>query len=123
MRLLRSRGPVVALAGVSWLLAAHARDDLTPLLAAARVGNHAAALTALRAGADVRAVEADGTSALHWAANFGDAELVRALLAAGANVNAANRYGMTPLQVAAVEADPAVVGALLFLRAPSARER
>jgi len=104
---------VGALLGASWLLAAHARDDLTPLLAAARIGNHDAAIALLREGADVRAVEADGTSALHWAADSGDAELVRALLAAGADVNAANRYGMTPLQAAAVEADPDVVGALL----------
>jgi len=109
----RRSSVLVALLGASWSLAAHARDDLTPLLAAARVGDHDAAIASVRAGGDVRAVEADGTSALHWAANFGDAELVRALLAAGADVNAANRYGMTPLQVAAVEADPGIVGALI----------
>ena len=67
----------------------------------------------VREGADVDAVEADGTSALHWAAHFGDAELLRALLAAGADATAANRYGMTPLQIAAVEGDVAVIEALL----------
>ncbi|HXS80520.1 MAG TPA: ankyrin repeat domain-containing protein [Gammaproteobacteria bacterium] len=94
-------------------MAAHARDDLTPLLAAARVGDHDKAMALAREGGEVGAVEADGTSALHWAAHFGDAELVRALLAAGAEVNATNRYGMTPLQVASVEADAGIVEALL----------
>jgi ankyrin repeat protein len=93
--------------------AAHARDDLTPLLHAARNGDHAAAIASLREGAAVGAVEADGTTALHWAAHFGDVELVRALLAAGADAGAANRYGMTPLQVAAVEANVEVLQALL----------
>jgi ankyrin repeat protein len=92
--------------------AAHARDDLPPLLAAARTGDHAAALALVR-DADVDAVEADGTSALHWAAHFGDAELARALIAAGADATAANRYGMTPLHVAAVEGDAVIVEALL----------
>jgi ankyrin repeat protein len=85
---------------------------LTPLLAAARTGDHAAAMALVRE-ADVDAVEADGTSALHWAAHFGDAELVAALLAAGADATAANRYGMTPLHVAAVEGDAVVIEQLL----------
>ncbi len=95
------------------MLAAHARDDLPPLLAAARSADHEAAMALVRDHVDVGTVEADGTSALHWAAHFGDAELVRALLAAGADATAANRYGMTPLQAAAVEGDPAVIDALL----------
>ena len=112
MRPLRA-SVLLALLCASLSLAAHARDDLTPLLAAARVGDRGAVLALVREGADVRAVEADGTSALHWAAHYGDAELVRALLAAGAEANAANRYGMTPLQAAAVEADADVIAALL----------
>ncbi len=93
--------------------AAYARDDLVPLLAAARSGDRETAMALVREASDVNVVEADGTSALHWAAHFGDAELVRALLAAGADAGAANRYGMTPLQLAAVEGDPAVIEALL----------
>src|SRR6185503_2237115 len=108
----RSRSLVVLLCA-SASLAAHARDDLTPLLAAARVGDHDKAMALAREGGEVGAVEADGTSALHWAAHFGDAELVRALLAAGAEVHAPTRYGMTPLQVASVEADAGIVEALL----------
>ena len=104
---------LVALLCASWLLAAHARDDLTPLLAAARAGDHAAALALVREGAEVGAVEADGTSALHWAAHFGDAELVSALLAAGADATAVNRYGMTALQLAAVDGNVTIIEALL----------
>jgi ankyrin repeat protein len=95
------------------MLAAQARDDLPPLLAAARGADHDAAMALVRDHVDVGAVEADGTSALHWAAHFSDADLVRALLAAGADATAANRYGMTPLQAAAVEGDPAIIDALL----------
>jgi ankyrin repeat protein len=93
--------------------AAHAREDLTPLLAAARTEDHDAAVRLVKQGADVNATEADGTSALHWAAHFGDTELARVLLAAGADAKAANRYGMTPLQEAAVGGDAALVEALL----------
>jgi uncharacterized protein len=102
---------LIALLGAN-TFAAHARDDLVPILTAARSGDHETAMALVRES-DVNAVEADGTSALHWAAHFGDAELVRALLAAGADAAAANRYGMTPLQLAAGEGDPAVIEALL----------
>jgi ankyrin repeat protein len=104
---------LLALLCMAASLAVHAHDDLTPLLAAARTGNHAAAMALVREGADAAAVEADGTTALHWAAHFADAELVRALLAAGAKATATNRYGMTPLHVAAEQADADVVAALL----------
>jgi ankyrin repeat protein len=63
----------------------------------------------VREAADVGAVEADGTSALHWAALFGDAELVRALLAAGA----ALPEGETVLMTAARTGSPESLRALL----------
>jgi ankyrin repeat protein len=63
--------------------------------------------------ADINATEADGTTALHRAAQFGDAELVASLLESGARVDAANRYGVTPLQAAAVSGNPRVAEALL----------
>ena len=46
--------------------------------------------------ADVKAVEADGTTALHWAVQADDLEMTQLLVRAGANVNAANRFGVTP---------------------------
>jgi ankyrin repeat protein len=103
----------IFLALASTAAAPQARDDWTPLLEAARNADHDTALALVRDGADVAAVEADGTSALHWAAHFGDTPLVQALLAAGADASAANRYGMTPLHLAAVAGDAAVIEALL----------
>jgi ankyrin repeat protein len=98
----------------TWIAAAApAREDRTPLLEAARNADHETALALVREGADVEAVEADGTTALHWAAHYGDAPLARALLAAGADAGAANRYGMTPIHLAAVAGDAAVIEALL----------
>src|SRR5438445_12023538 len=49
---------------------------------------------------DVNAPQADGTTALLWAAYNDDLDLVKRLLAAGANARASNRYGVTPLTLA-----------------------
>ncbi|MET0292218.1 MAG: ankyrin repeat domain-containing protein [Steroidobacteraceae bacterium] len=57
--------------------------------------------------------EADGTTALHWAADNANLKAVRLLLKAGADVNASNRYGVTPLSLAVTSGDAAVVKALL----------
>jgi ankyrin repeat protein len=67
----------------------------------------------LQSGADVKAAQADGATALHWAAYHGDAELAVLLLDAGADVTAANRNGATPLWLAASHGDAAMIGALL----------
>jgi ankyrin repeat protein len=58
-------------------------------------------------------VDADGTTALHWAARAGDLATVKNLLRDGANARAANRYGVTPLALAAENGDAAVIDALL----------
>lgn len=70
-------------------------------------------LALLDSGVDVNASQADGATALHWAAYWDDLELVARLLKAGAAVNAANELGATPLWLASVNASPAVVEALL----------
>ncbi|HEY5666145.1 MAG TPA: ankyrin repeat domain-containing protein [Gammaproteobacteria bacterium] len=87
--------------------------ELPELVAAAKSGDRARALTALTAGADVAAVEADGTTALHWAARFNDLELADRLLAAGADANSANRYGVTPLYLAALNGSAGMIERLL----------
>lgn len=67
----------------------------------------------IAAGRDVNAPQADGTTALMWAAYHSDADLVQALLAAGASVDTANEYGVTPLlQASRIGAMP-VIAALL----------
>src|SRR5580700_900171 len=67
----------------------------------------------LKEHVDVNSPEADGTSALHWAAHSNDYETVQLLLRAGANAKAASRYGVTPLSEAATYGSAALVEALL----------
>ncbi len=57
--------------------------------------------------------QADGTTALHWAAHWNDLESFTLLLRAGANAKAVNRYGATPLSEAAAAGNPAMIEALL----------
>ncbi len=67
----------------------------------------------LAGGADVNAAQADGTTALHWAAYHDDVETATALVRAGAKVNAANRYGMVPLAQASGNGSAAMVRLLV----------
>jgi len=80
---------------------------------AVKSGDKAAVLALVDSHADVNAAEADGTTALHWAARLNDLDLVERLLPAGANVNAANRYGITALYLACVNGSAPMIGKLL----------
>ena len=57
---------------------------------------------------DVNVAQADGATALHWAAHWDDAGTAGLLIAAGADVNAANELGVVPLHLACANANPAV---------------
>ena len=59
------------------------------------------------------AQDADGTTALHWAAHENDLPAVQRLIKQGANVNAKNDYGATPMSEAAVTGNAALLEALL----------
>ena len=63
--------------------------------------------------ADVNAAQADGTTALHWAAHWDDLEMADLLIRAGANAKAANREMATPLYVASVNGSAAMIEKLL----------
>ena len=80
---------------------------------AASKGNKAEVERLLKRGADVNAQQADGATALQWAAYRGDARLAELLLKAGAKPGLANRDGATPLWLAAARGDAAVIRALL----------
>jgi uncharacterized protein len=58
-------------------------------------------------------VEADGTTALHRAAQRNDLEGANQLIRTGANVKAANRYGVTPLSLACINGNAAMIELLL----------
>jgi ankyrin repeat protein len=69
--------------------------------------------TLLTGKVEVNAPQADGATALHWAAHLDDAALVTRLIAAGADVNAANDHGVTPLGLGCENGNAAIVAALL----------
>jgi uncharacterized protein len=62
---------------------------------------------------DVNAAEADGSTALHWAAQRDNLEVADLLIAAGANAKAATRYKITPLSLACTNGDAAMIQHLL----------
>ncbi|RZA14520.1 MAG: ankyrin repeat domain-containing protein, partial [Lysobacteraceae bacterium] len=99
-------------AGALASVPALAADDAT---IASRLANDRrdAAWERLVAGDDAKARQADGSTALHWAARSGDAEFVQALLKAGADARAENNFGYTPMAAAAERADARTIELLL----------
>jgi len=83
------------------------------LIRAVERGDRPTALNLIHQGADVRAQDGDGTTALHWAAHQDDAALARDLIRAGADVKVANDYGATPMSAAAEVGAAAVLEVLL----------
>ena len=102
----------LAAAALSVSLAAHA-GLAAAIPDLAERADFAAVRAALAAGADAREVQADGTTALHWAVQHDREETVAALLAAGAGPDARNRYGVTPLALACLNGSAAVAARLL----------
>jgi ankyrin repeat protein len=91
-----------------------AAGTATALIDAIKSGDKQAVRVRLRTpGAINASVQADGTTALHWAAWTDDVEMVRLVLRAGAPVNAANRYGVTPLMMAATNGNAEILEALI----------
>ena len=67
----------------------------------------------LAEGVDVNTPQADGATALHWAAHWDDGDTADLLIRAGAHVNAANAHGVTPLSLACLNGSAAIVDRLL----------
>jgi ankyrin repeat protein len=110
---LRATGGL-ALCATAFLLAAALGWPESPVADAAMRGDGEAVRSLLRQGEDVNAAQADGMTALHWAASNGDTELARVLVYAGARVGASTRNGgYTPLHLASRAGNAAVVRALL----------
>ena len=61
----------------------------------------------------VNVPQADGTTALQWAAHYNDLDTVTLLLQAGADAKTANRYGASPLSEAAALGNAAILEKLL----------
>jgi uncharacterized protein len=108
----RTAWACAALACVAAGVLRAATPDL-PLIDAVKSGNRDAVRTLLKQPASLKAIEGDGSTALHWAVRADDLEMVRLLLAAGADVKAATREGVTPLSLAAVNGSTRMTEVLL----------
>jgi ankyrin repeat protein len=85
-----------------------------PLAEAVKSGQRGEALKMIAGQpGSVNTAEADGSTALLWAASLNDADLVRELLKAGANPNVRNKLESTPLAEAAFHANTDMIQALL----------
>jgi ankyrin repeat protein len=85
----------------------------SPLIDAVKKQDVQTVRTLLKQKANVSAAEADGFTALHWAAQRNNAQLVDLLLAAGASAKVATRYKITPLYLAAVNGNAAIMERLI----------
>jgi ankyrin repeat protein len=80
---------------------------------AVQVRNIDALRALIQKKADVNAPQLDGSTALHWAAQWNNPEAVDLLIRAGAKVNAPNRDGATPMFLAALNGSSAMIEKLL----------
>ena len=69
----------------------------------------------LKRRVDVNARQADGGTALHWAAHFGEVKIAELLIRAGARPGIADDTGVTPIHLACTNRSDALVD--LFLEA------
>ncbi len=107
-----------ALTAVAW--AGNSPD--TRLVDAAAKPDTEAVRKLLAEHVDVNTPQADGTTALHWAAHWDDRELADLLIHAGASPKTTNAYGGTPLAEACTNSDPVMIERLLKAGAdPNAR--
>ncbi len=90
-----------------------ARSDAAARSTRPRTRDAKSARSLLAQHVDVNAAEADGSTALHWAAQRDNLEIVNLLIAAGANVKAATRYNITPLSLACTNGNAAIIERLL----------
>src|SRR6202167_4351260 len=76
------------------VFAAEIQGPSAQLAVAIKTGQRAAAIDMIaKKSADVNAAEADGSTALLWAANLNDEDLAARLLKAGANPKVRNQLG------------------------------
>jgi ankyrin repeat protein len=83
------------------------------LIQAVKNNDAKTARTLITQHVDVNTADADGSTALHWAAQRDNAELVDALITAGANVKAETRYNIVPLYFACLNGNATIIERLL----------
>src|SRR5882672_9737840 len=111
-RMFRGIGACVLLVVVMSTIRLVAGAD-SRVIDAARRQDPAQVRALLQQRVDVNVPQADGATALHWAAHWSDVDTADLLLRAGANPNALNELGVTPLSLACTNASAAMVQRLL----------
>ncbi|HEX4278364.1 MAG TPA: ankyrin repeat domain-containing protein [Bryobacteraceae bacterium] len=102
------------LAALSFVFTANAFGAVaSPVADAAMKGDATALRALLQKKTDVNASQADGATAIQWAAYRNDLEMMDTLIAAGANVKLANRDGATALWLAAENGSAPMLARLL----------
>jgi ankyrin repeat protein len=112
-RTTQPRSFVCAFAALAFALAQGLIAAELRLADAAEKSDRAAIRTLLKQRADVNVPQADGMTALHWAAYRDDLESAKALAEAKASVTVTNRYGVTPLSLACQNGSAAIAELLL----------
>ena len=97
----------------AWVVSLSAAGADLRLVDAAKTRDWEAVGVLLRQQPDVNTAQADGATALHWAAYWNERDTLERLIGAGANVNAENDYGATPLWVACANRHAGIVERLL----------
>jgi uncharacterized protein len=85
----------------------------SPVADAAMKGDKAAVQTLIKQKADVNLPQADGATAIQWAAYRNDLDIADLLIAAGADVKKPNHDGATPLRLASTNGSAAMIQKLL----------
>jgi uncharacterized protein len=85
----------------------------SPVADAAQNGDLATVKKLIQEKADVNVQQADGATALQWAAYRNDTALADLLIAAGADVKKANREGATPMYLASLRGSAPMLDRLL----------
>jgi ankyrin repeat protein len=85
----------------------------SPVADAAMKGDKAAVQTLIKQKADVNLAQADGATAIQWAAYRNDVDVADLLIAAGADVKKPNHDGATALRLASINGNAPMIQKLL----------
>jgi uncharacterized protein len=116
LRLITSAGMAFFILGTA------ASGQMSPVADSAMKGDKTSLRVLLQQKRDVNTAQADGSTAIQWAAYRNDPEMADLLIAAGADVKRANRDGATPLRLA-VEAGNAAMAEKLIKAGADPNER
>src|SRR5438067_757651 len=110
---MNARRLIAACCGLLLISAVNGHSVGSELADAAMNRDMSSVRSLLQHKADVNAPQADGATALHWAAQLDDLAMADLLIQAGANVKAKNRFDVTPLAIACLNGSAAMIEKLI----------